>query len=185
METSERVEGGGDSPVVLSATVQEFRGERYYRCGWYFQRKGRRLHRVVWESAHGPIPPGWHVHHVDGDRCNNALGTLRLLPARDHLSHHQRERGPTEIGDAARLAAAKWHGSDAGKRWHAEHFERHCRAAVEAREERRCQHCGGLFLGAVSQRANGKWCGPNCKARALRKRRADAGRAAGLLPDGA
>ena len=53
---------------VISSTVQRFNGVSYYLCGKYFQRRGVRLHRMVWEYHNGKIPQGYHVHHVDDDR---------------------------------------------------------------------------------------------------------------------
>src|SRR3954470_16664348 len=107
-------------PVVLSATCQEFLGVRYYLCGFYFQRKSRRLHRAVWEHHHGPVPAGYHVHHVDEDRANNGPGNLALLPGSKHLSHHTIKR-EMWFGTKARAAAAEWHRSDEGRVWHREH----------------------------------------------------------------
>lgn len=51
---------------------------------------GRKVsyHRWVWEQAHGPIPPGMIVHHVDGDRRNNDLGNLRLMTHAEHARLH-------------------------------------------------------------------------------------------------
>lgn len=49
----------------ISTTAQRFDGVTYYLCGEYFQRKGRRLHRAVWEHHNGKIPNGYHVHHKD------------------------------------------------------------------------------------------------------------------------
>ena len=39
------------------------------------------LHRLVWSIAYGPIPHGHHVDHIDGNKANNALCNLRLVPA--------------------------------------------------------------------------------------------------------
>ena len=64
---------------VISNTVQKFNGESYYLCGQYFQRKGKRLHRTVWEFHNGTIPKGYHVHHKDGNRSNNAIENLTLM----------------------------------------------------------------------------------------------------------
>lgn len=33
-------------------------------------------HVWVWEQVHGPLPPGWDVHHLDGDKANNAIENL-------------------------------------------------------------------------------------------------------------
>ena len=61
---------------VLSETRQRFLGQTYYLCGKYFQRKGVRLHREVWREAHGDIPEGYEVHHIDANRANNQLENL-------------------------------------------------------------------------------------------------------------
>lgn len=45
-------------------------------------------HRLVWEAAHGPIPPGYHVHHVDHDKFNNDLGNLECVSTKDHGDRH-------------------------------------------------------------------------------------------------
>ena len=39
------------------------------------------LHRLVWSIAYGPIPSGHHIDHIDGNKANNALCNLRLVPA--------------------------------------------------------------------------------------------------------
>lgn len=72
----------------ISETAQKFDGVTYYLCGTYFQRKGHRLHRVVWEYHNGEIPDGYHIHHRDGDRSNNDISNLELLEGHEHLSGH-------------------------------------------------------------------------------------------------
>ena len=110
---------------VISNTVQKFNGVSYYLCGYYYQRKGRRLHRAVWEHHNGPIPKGYHVHHSDGDRSNNSIDNLVLLEGHDHLSEHmnapERVAHSKKVIEKARVAASVWHGSDAGREWHSEH----------------------------------------------------------------
>ena len=32
------------------------------------------LHREIWKAHHGSIPPGWQVHHKDGNPLNNDPG---------------------------------------------------------------------------------------------------------------
>lgn len=44
--------------------------------------------RKVWERNVGPIPIGWHVHHVDGDHTNNSLDNLRLMDPSSHAKLH-------------------------------------------------------------------------------------------------
>jgi hypothetical protein len=40
----------------------------------------RHKHRVAWEAAHGPIPPGHAVIFADGDRGNFSPGNLAAVP---------------------------------------------------------------------------------------------------------
>ena len=172
-------------PIIVSGTVQEFGGKRFYRCGAYFQNKGARLHRVVWEFHNGPIPKGAHIHHLDADKSNNDPDNLECLSLLAHLGEQHGkdsgERGKHALV-AAREAAAQWHGSDAGKKWHSEHFERAIRPAMERRIAAVCEQCGAAYMVSAARVSQGRFCGNNCRARALRKRRADAKRAC-LLPD--
>lgn len=155
--------------VVVSATIQEFLGERFYLCGRYFQRQGRRLHRAVWENHHGPIPPGMEVHHADHDRANNRLENLKLLVDSEHASHHSSR--PSEVQRAARRRnqekTAAWHRTEAGKRWHSEHA-----AASWAKRKpvkKTCANCGEIYE-TLSPKTS-KFCHPNCRQAALRSRR--------------
>ena len=59
-------------------------------------RRKQRLHRLVWEAAHGPIPPGHHVHHVNGVKTDNRLENLELLRHADHIRGH----APKKLSDA-------------------------------------------------------------------------------------
>ena len=154
--------------IVISGTIQEFLGERYYFCGSYFQKKGRRLHRAVWEHTHGePVPDGYAVHHVDHDRTNNEPSNLTLIPTREHQSYHtlcRPEHNRMALGKAHE-AARVWHGNDDGREWHKEQYAKHCHDALTKKEARTCEFCGGAFSGL----RRGKFCSNNCKAANRRK----------------
>jgi hypothetical protein len=49
-------------------------------------------HRTVWIRAHGPIPPGYVVHHKDGDKRNNRLSNLELLILNEHARRYTEDR---------------------------------------------------------------------------------------------
>ena len=36
--------------------------------------------REVWQAAHGPIPKGWLIHHLNGDRRDCRLENLAVVP---------------------------------------------------------------------------------------------------------
>ncbi len=49
------------------------------------------VHRMVWESAHGPIPEGYELHHRNGDKRDNRLENLELLTPAEHAARHRRQ----------------------------------------------------------------------------------------------
>lgn len=153
---------------VISNTVQKFNGESYYLCGYYYQRKGRRLHREVWMHHNGEIPTGYHVHHADGDKSNNNVENLVLMKGSDHLSEHmstpERKERSRALAAEIRELTKEWHGSEAGKAWHSEHGK----DAWAKRDEQTytCMWCGKEFQ---TKRMYGKdencFCSANCKQR--------------------
>ena len=50
----------------------------------------RREHLVVWEAAHGPIPKGWLVHHLNGIKDDNRIENLVAMSrSQHHRNHHE------------------------------------------------------------------------------------------------
>lgn len=47
-------------------------------------------HRVVWAKHHGPIPPGCHIHHKNGNKLDNRIENLELFTAAQHNHIHKR-----------------------------------------------------------------------------------------------
>lgn len=58
--------------------------KRYKKIG------GERAHRVVWKRHFGPIPEGYHVHHIDENGLNNDISNLVALPESEHHALHGR-----------------------------------------------------------------------------------------------
>ena len=51
-------------------------------------RKQRFEHVLVWEAVHGPVPPGFEIHHKNGDKLNNRLENLKLVTRLEHKRYH-------------------------------------------------------------------------------------------------
>lgn len=161
---------------VITPKKQEFMGRTYYLCGFYFQRKGVRLHRVVWEQANGKIPPGYQLHHKDGDKSNNQLFNLELMKDGEHQSLHNRTENRLAYGrmhiERIRPLASKWHGSKEGLEWHREQGKR----SWEGRKHKQhtCTHCGKTFETRHRyQEGATRFCHQNCRAAYRRKRLAE------------
>jgi HNH endonuclease. len=161
--------------VEISETIQEFQGKRYYLCGRYFQRKGKKLHRVVWEYHYGPIPDGYHVHHIDGDPRNNQIENLQLLPDREHIKYHMnlpeaKERARKHMEENVRPKAAEWHKSEEGRRWHSYHAKRVWSQLQPIK--RTCEHCGKEYETKLNRKTD-RFCSNKCKSAWRRKTGAD------------
>ena len=71
----------------LSRSKEEA-AKRIWKEGTVHWRTMRQRARKVWESHHGSIPKGFHIHHIDHDITNNSVENLELLSAREHAHHH-------------------------------------------------------------------------------------------------
>lgn len=161
----------------MSDTI-EYGGARWAKTnrGYYSAPRGHDgesfLHRQICADVHGPIPPGWLVHHLDEDRENNDPTNLVAVSRAEHARLHQegqRERltSPEWLDHLARIRglAVAWHQSDEGRAWHQEHGRRTW-AGREPCPDRPCEVCGESFA-PMFDRAT--VCSQKCHAR---KRRA-------------
>lgn len=161
---------------IISDTIQEFNGERFYKCGYYYQHRGKRLHVAVWEYHNGKVLKRYHVHHIDGNRDNNQIENLFLLPASIHASFHQHEEKQREYQlrhiEDMRVLASEWHKSDAGREWHSEHAKQTWQSAEPVSYI--CTQCGKEFqtLHHYGKEEN-HFCSNNCKSAFRRKSGAD------------
>lgn len=79
-----------------------------------------RPHRFIWEELVGPIPPGYVVHHKNGDHSDNRVPNLACLPRQEHSSLHTKGRLPTtRQREALAIGSAMpnhgWHHTDETK----------------------------------------------------------------------
>jgi predicted XRE-type DNA-binding protein len=61
------------------------------------------LHRLIWEEAHGPIPDGYVIHHIDKNKTNNNISNLQCLTQFEHKSIHSKEQWHGENNYMAKL----------------------------------------------------------------------------------
>lgn len=105
---------------------------RNKKTGYYLNAKThKRLHVYVWEYFNGEVPRGCEVHHKDFDKSNNGIDNLQMLTKKDHVILHgqswDKERYAKQIkhlNENARPKASEWHGSESGREWHKEHYEK-------------------------------------------------------------
>lgn len=45
-------------------------------------------YRKIWESHYGKIPDGYEIHHIDGDRSNDAIKNLMCVSIEEHFRIH-------------------------------------------------------------------------------------------------
>lgn len=112
-----------------------------------YPKRTLRLHRQVWEDANGPIPDGWHVHHIDEDITNNDISNLQCLPMGDHLRVHAtgRPKSEAEIAGMRQRMLEAW-------------------AAVEPVDVV-CSICGTAFQSRVMGQEPRFYCSDVCKER--------------------
>ena len=102
MEKPRKVTSRGKHPCV------EWDGRRWYKTQcYYIDRTGKLLHREIYQSAYGPIPKGFHVHHINEDQGCNDLENLEALPVAEHFAKHP-ERGFMQNFDPRIGARALW-----------------------------------------------------------------------------
>lgn len=166
--------------------IFEFKGRRYYRSGYYWHCPSQgRLHRHVWEEAHGDIPNGFHIHHKDDDRSNNNLENLDLLSIPDHHRLHM-------ASDARKRISAEnavTHAVPAAAQWRRDNPEKASamgRAAIAGMHRKAnsvwadytCDNCEKEFRARPHYNKNrrgkyGPFCCYNCAMAHRRKRKAD------------
>lgn len=173
MDSNKSIKIGDDN-----LPFQEFNGKLYrlYPKERYFSRGTKRMHTEVWKFYKGRIEKGFHVHHKDHNTWNNSLENLELKEKSKHQIEHGKERAANNpewiksFNEKGREAAKEWHSSIEGIEWHRKQGAK----TWNSRKFKTliCQYCGKEYT--TRHAGISKFCGNNCKARALRKRRKDA-----------
>lgn len=131
-------------------------------------KKPQRLHMYMWLREHGVIPPGYHIHHKDGNKANNDMENLELLEMTAHLGNHGKDRDIEEqrrTMDKVREKASEWHKSKEGLEWHRQQYEK-TKHLLHKRCDIVCIECGKVHN---SGKFGAKFCSERCKS-AYRKK---------------
>lgn len=70
------------------------------------QRRWRLVHLIVWEAAHGPVPKGFAVKFINGDKRDIRLENLTLISRADLMRRNTLHRYPKPIAEAIQLRGA-------------------------------------------------------------------------------
>lgn len=69
-------------------------------------RQWRQLHRVIWERLNGPIPKGYNLVFLDGNKKNISIANLSLISKADNMKRNSVHNYPKEIVHLVQLKAA-------------------------------------------------------------------------------
>lgn len=114
--------GRGAYRMSMTATPNPIKvdlegGHVYRRLGWdnaqgyrsvSIDGQTRLVHRVVWEAAHGPIPPGMTINHLNGNRLDNRLVNLECVSQADNNKHAREVLGHDPGGGKRSRGEGHW-----------------------------------------------------------------------------
>lgn len=131
-----------------------------------------RLHRYVWITTYGEIPPGFDVHHKDEDKGNNGPDNLNLMTNPNHMKHHMEiimtdhvEERREKFLKHAHPAAAEWHRSEEGREWHTGHWHDYLEPKFHEIVKKNCVVCGTEYDVSVIFEYKSMFCSKKCKAK--------------------
>ncbi len=80
--------------------------ERKVNEGMPFQRRWRAVHLLVWEAAHGPLPPGHAVVFMNGDKTDIRPENLALITRAELMRRNTVHNLPAPLKSAIQLLGA-------------------------------------------------------------------------------
>jgi hypothetical protein len=142
----------------------------YYRCS----KTRTNLHRDIYKFHKGEISNEYSVHHVDHDKSNNSIENLCSMERNKHMQLHNEEKSKNEewlkkarknLDENVRPKANIWHGSEEGRKWHKEHYEKF-KHKFYVLQKYKCEYCETEF---ETYKSNNRFCSNKCKSAWRRK----------------
>jgi hypothetical protein len=65
---------------------------------FHLHKKRWPIHRMAWVLTQGPIPDGYEIDHIDGNRANNKLTNLRLVTRSENNQNRKKARKDSATG---------------------------------------------------------------------------------------
>ncbi len=111
----------------------------------YIRINGTMAHRRVWRKHNGPVPVGYFIYHIDGDKQNNDISNLVLVTALEHKRIHsgcELRNGEwwkpcKKCGEIKRIDKENWYISKEGWPQYGRCKKCHIRIVVEDKKRRR------------------------------------------------
>src|ERR1019366_4087348 len=74
-----------------------------------FQGKVRKIHRIIWEEAYGPIEKGYELHHICERKLCVNLGHLETLTSTQHKAIHKQTKTDPGQNNRRKTCCPKGH----------------------------------------------------------------------------
>lgn len=71
--------------VVFVAETGPFKGRRCIGS------TANRIYLLEWIVFNGPVPKGYCIHHIDGNKSNDRLDNLQLMTSGEHSTYHHKD----------------------------------------------------------------------------------------------
>ena len=92
-------------PVGAERINSEGYRDRKINDGPVMNKRWRAVHLLVWEAAHGAIPPGHIVIFRDGNKMNAELDNLECISRRENMRRNTVHRHGPEIAELSHMRA--------------------------------------------------------------------------------
>lgn len=93
-------------PIGTERVSKDGYRERKVNDGMPLQRRWRAVHLLVWEAAHGALPPAHAVVFVNGDKTDIRLDNLACIPRADLMRRNSVHNLPAPLPQMVQLLGA-------------------------------------------------------------------------------